>query len=79
MSITCDFCERNALKYKNVYFIANDSGDVHICEDCAKSATIYAEEEREKKNSKNNKEFKQALEKTQEKHADVINQLARHD
>ncbi|CAG9418787.1 TPA: hypothetical protein ACS78B_001953 [Providencia alcalifaciens] len=79
MSITCDFCERNALKYKNVYFIANDSGAIHICEDCAKSVILSAKEEREEKNSKNNKEFKQALEKTQEKHADVINQLARHD
>lgn len=78
MSIECDFCKRNALHNKDVYFISND-GAIHICEDCARLAVKIAEESKSNNNTERDNAFKQALEKTREKHADVIEQLAHHD
>lgn len=60
------------LTTKNMTLVESEKG-IHICEECVQVAVD------EIAKAKNNKEFKQALEKTQEKHADVINQLARHD
>lgn len=73
MSLKCDFCDNDNITRSDINFIASTKGSVHICEECIQqSVDIIA-------NIKKDKEFKQALEKTREKHADVIEQPARHD
>lgn len=72
MSIKCDFCDNDSLTINNMTLVSSHNG-IHICEECVQKAVNVIT------NAKNNSAFKQALNKTKEKHANVINQLARQD